>query len=222
MHLTANLSYPLMALLAALIFPAMLLRRGSGWQQLLAFDLPLFGVATGSVLLFYVASQVAVGEPWRARLRLLPALMATGIGLSVTNSAAVVAGALRRGGTFHRTPKYGFERNTGAFHWTPSISALPSNRDAESPAAATPAAAARHSPRASSGYGRGRRLSFWIEGALAAYFAACCLTAIALGMWLSLPFLYLFLQGYGYLFLLALRPADRPAPRTERALAVEA
>ena len=73
---------------------------------MLAVDLPLFALASGSVLLFYVASQVAVGEPWRARLRLLPALMATGIGLSVTNSAAVVAGAFVRGGTFHRTPKY--------------------------------------------------------------------------------------------------------------------
>ena len=36
------------------------------------------------------------------------------------------------------------------------------------------------------------------------YFAVCFAAAVALGMWASLPFLYLFLQGYGYLFLLAL------------------
>jgi cellulose synthase/poly-beta-1,6-N-acetylglucosamine synthase-like glycosyltransferase len=168
MHLTANLTYALMAALAALIFPAMLLRRGGGWWQLLAIDLPLFSLASGSVLLFYVAGQVAAGEPWQARLRLLPALMATGIGLSVTNSAAVVAGVVVRGGTFQRTPKY--------------AGAAPARRI----------------------YRHGRRLSFWAAGVLAIYFAACFVAAVALRLWLSLPFLYLFLQGYGYLFLLGL------------------
>ena len=194
-HLTANLCYPLMIVLAALIFPAMLLRRGGGLWQLLLVDAPLFAVGSGSVLLFYVASQIAVGEPWRARLRLLPALMATGIGLSVTNSAAVVAGAFVRGGTFHRTPKYA-------------------------------GAAGRLAS-----YGGGRRLSFWIAGALTIYFGACVVTAAAVGMWASLPFLYLFLQGYGYLFLLALcgprnatkealgpRRASRRRPRAARSL----
>ncbi|HXT52462.1 MAG TPA: glycosyltransferase [Thermoanaerobaculia bacterium] len=169
MHLTANLSYALMAVLAALIFPAMLLRRGGGWWQLFAVDLPLFSLASGSVLLFYVAGQVAAGEPWRARLRLLPALMATGIGLSVTNSAAVVAGAFVRGGTFQRTPKYAGDA------------------------------------RGRRTYGRGRRLSFWMEGVLTIYFIGCFVAAVALRQWVSLPFLYLFLQGYGYLFLLGLR-----------------
>jgi hypothetical protein len=178
-HLTSSISYPLTMLLAALVFPAMLLRRGGLSWQLLALDLPLFALASGSVLLFYVASQAAVGEPWRARLRLLPALMALGIGLSATNSAAVVLGLLRRGGTFHRTPKY---RREG-----------------------------KAAPVGLGSYGGGRRLSFWVEGALALYFAGCCLLAAALGMWTSLPFLYLFLQGYGYLFLLALRPPGAAA-----------
>ncbi len=186
-HLTANVCYPLMLLLGALLFPAMLLHRGHEWQLLL-IDAPLFAVASGSVLLFYVASQVAVGEPWRARLRLLPALMATGIGLSATNSAAVITGLLRRGGTFHRTPKYRRESGGGS----------------APPRAARTRALAARSPGAASVYRRGRRLSFWVEGALALYFAGCCIAAAYLGMWASLPFLYLFLQGYGYLFLLAL------------------
>jgi len=184
-HLTANVCYPLMALLAALIFPAMLLRRGVGWVQLAAVDLPLFAVASGGVLLFYLASQHAVGEPWRERIRLLPALMATGVGLSVPNSAAVVSGVFTRGGVFQRTPKY--RREGGG------------------------------TSRARGGYGGGRRLSFWVEGALAAYFLGCVVAAVALGMWPSLPFLYLFLQGYGYQFLAALRlGADAAVPASTR------
>ncbi len=232
-HLTANVSYPLLTVLAALIFPAMLLRRSEGWWQVLAVDLPLFTLASGSVLLFYVASQLAVGEPWRARLRLLPALMATGIGLSVTNSAAVVAGAFVRGGTFHRTPKYrredgaaararaasGTVAATGLAAAAVTSAVIDGNVSAAeaitmaatgagglAAAAATDAAidATGTTSAAGGGYGGGRRLSFYVEGALTLYFAACCAAAVALGMWASLPFLYLFLQGYGYLFLLAL------------------
>jgi len=213
-HLTANVCYPLLAVLAALIFPAMLLRRGGGWGQVLAADLPLFALASGSVLLFYVASQVAVGEPWRARLRLLPALMATGIGLSVTNSAAVVTGAFVRGGTFHRTPKY--RREGGAASSAEATSAAAAATDFAAAAVTSAAIRATVGAPAATGYGGGRRLSFYVEGALTLYFAACFAAAVALGMWVSLPFLYLFLQGYGYLFLLALlgpRLARPAAPR---------
>jgi cellulose synthase/poly-beta-1,6-N-acetylglucosamine synthase-like glycosyltransferase len=216
-HLTANVCYPLLAVLAALIFPAMLLRRGGGWRQVLAVDLPLFALASGSVLLFYVASQVAVGEPWRARLRLLPALMATGIGLSVTNSAAVVTGAFVRGGTFHRTPKYRREDGAGPIAETTSAAAAAPAFAAT--ALTAPAIGATGMASAAGGYGGGRRLSFYVEGALTLYFAACFVAAVALGMWVSLPFLYLFLQGYGYLFLLALvgpRLAQRPAAPRRR------
>jgi cellulose synthase/poly-beta-1,6-N-acetylglucosamine synthase-like glycosyltransferase len=208
-HLTANVSYPLMLLLATLLFPAMLLRRGSGWQ-LLAFDAPLFAIASGSVLLFYVASQAAVGEPWRARLHLLPAVMAIGIGLSVTNSAAVIAGLLRGGGTFHRTPKYRREGRGAAAKQAAAVDApLGGGGGWAAPVAQRVSCGDR--PPDPSGYGGGRRPSFGVEGALSLYFAACCVAATYLGMWSSLPFLYLFLQGYGYLFFLALRPRRHTA-----------
>jgi cellulose synthase/poly-beta-1,6-N-acetylglucosamine synthase-like glycosyltransferase len=109
-HLTNNASYPLTVLIALLIFPAMLLRRGTPVRMLLVVDLPLFVAATLSVLSFYVLSQVATGDGWRRQLRYLPALMGIGIGLSVNNARAVLSGLFRRGGTFHRTPKYRIER----------------------------------------------------------------------------------------------------------------
>lgn len=47
--------------------------------------------------------------------------------------------------------------------------------------------------------------SFYLEGLFAAYFLLCSVAAIHLRMWLALPFLYLFLQGYAWVFLLSLR-----------------
>ena len=52
-----------------------------------------------------------------------------------------------------------------------------------------------------------RSLAVVFEGLLAAWFAVCFGWAVADGMWASLPFLWLFLQGYGFLFLLSVAPA---------------
>jgi len=42
---------------------------------------------------------------------------------------------------------------------------------------------------------------------LAAYFTLCTAYALVSGMWLSVPFLLLFVQGYGYMALLSVMPA---------------
>jgi cellulose synthase/poly-beta-1,6-N-acetylglucosamine synthase-like glycosyltransferase len=109
-HLTNNLSYALMFLLALLVFPAMLLRHGGSTQEVLLVDFPLFFGATLSVLIFYLASQAAAGIGWLRQVRYLPTLMGLGIGLSVNNARAVLSGLFQRGGTFHRTPKYKIEK----------------------------------------------------------------------------------------------------------------
>ncbi len=51
--------------------------------------------------------------------------------------------------------------------------------------------------------------SFYVEAFLAFYFAACFVLAFELEMWLSIPFLYLFLHGYTYMFLLGVAPLER-------------
>jgi len=58
--------------------------------------------------------------------------------------------------------------------------------------------------------------TFIVETFLAFYFLACVIVAVQLEMWLSLPFLYLFLHGYFHMFLLGIgpilrRPRLRPA-----------
>jgi cellulose synthase/poly-beta-1,6-N-acetylglucosamine synthase-like glycosyltransferase len=84
-HLTANFAYPLMVLLSVLMFPAMVIRYNMGWYEMMIVDVPLFLGATMSVCSFYLLSQREVfGDGWRGRLKYLPAVLAVGIGLSVT------------------------------------------------------------------------------------------------------------------------------------------
>jgi len=176
-HLTNNASYPLMIALAVLIFPAMMLRRGTSVQMLLLVDLPMFLSATASVLIFYLVSQVAAGGGWRREIRFLPSLMGVGIGLSVNNAGAVLSGLFQRGGTFHRTPKYRIER--------------------------------RGQDWSAKRYRAGVDLTRAIEAALSLYFLGCTLYAWEAGMWMSIPFLYLFVQGYGYMAVLSFLPSLR-------------
>ena len=176
-HLTNNLAYVLMVLLSVLVVPAMILRREASVRTLLSIDLPLFLVATVSVLLFYSASQLATGPAHRgAALRDLPSLMGLGIGLAVNNTRAVLSGLCRDGGEFERTPKYDVREKGDP--WRPKR------------------------------YRVTRDSTFLVEGLLALYLYVGFVVSWQLDMWLSLPFLYLFLEGYSYIFVLSVRDAQ--------------
>jgi cellulose synthase/poly-beta-1,6-N-acetylglucosamine synthase-like glycosyltransferase len=105
-HLTANIAYPLMVALALLLFPALIVRFHQGWFELLLIDLPLFMAATFSVSSFYVVSQREIYRDWKSRVKYLPLLMSVGIGLSVSNSKAVLEALLGVQSSFMRTPKF--------------------------------------------------------------------------------------------------------------------
>lgn len=106
-HLTANLCYPLMVVLSALMPIAMIIRFRHGWYQVLFLDLPFFIAATMSVLSFYVTSQKEIGQPWRERVKVLPFIMALGIGMCLSQAKAVMEGLLGHESEFTRTPKLG-------------------------------------------------------------------------------------------------------------------
>jgi cellulose synthase/poly-beta-1,6-N-acetylglucosamine synthase-like glycosyltransferase len=108
-HLTANVAYPLMALLSILMFPSMLVRFDMGFTEMLLLDAPLFLLATASVTSFYVVSQRELYPDWRRRLKVLPMLMALGIGMCLSNARAVLEGLLGKDASFVRTPKYRIE-----------------------------------------------------------------------------------------------------------------
>ena len=106
-HLTANLSYPLMVIMSALLMPAMICRFYQGWFQMLIIDFPLFTASSFSIAVFYVMSQRELyPKNWKRTFYYLPFLMALGIGLTVTNTKAVMEALFGIKSAFVRTPKY--------------------------------------------------------------------------------------------------------------------
>jgi cellulose synthase/poly-beta-1,6-N-acetylglucosamine synthase-like glycosyltransferase len=106
-HLTANISYPLMIVLSTLLLPAMIIRFYGGWLQMLLIDFPLFMASTFSVSSFYLVSQKELfPRTWPRTFLYLPFLMALGIGLTITNTKAVMEALFGVQTAFARTPKY--------------------------------------------------------------------------------------------------------------------
>ncbi len=106
-HLTANLSYPLMVVMSAFLMPAMICRFYQGWFQMLLIDFPLFTASSFSIAVFYLMSERELfPKTWKRTFYYLPFLMALGIGLTVTNTKAVMEALLGIKSAFVRTPKY--------------------------------------------------------------------------------------------------------------------
>ena len=106
-HLTTNICYILMLLVALLSLPVVNIRSHLGWERLLIIDLPLFTLATMAISGFYIASQRALYPNWKAQIKYLPVLMALGMSLCINNTRAVVEGLIGHRSDFRRTPKYG-------------------------------------------------------------------------------------------------------------------
>jgi len=106
-HLTANIAYPLMVIMTALLVPSMICRFYQGWFQMLLIDVPLFAASTLSIAVFYAVSQRELyPKTWMKTLLYLPMLMAIGIGLTVTNTKAVMEALVGHKSAFVRTPKF--------------------------------------------------------------------------------------------------------------------
>ena len=109
-HLTSNFAYLLLACLCVLLHPS---AGGpqSGWLRLFLFDLPIFLAASVSVAVFYICAQRELHpRTWMKEILLLPALIALGVGLSISNARAVLEAVCNHQSEFKRTPKYGIER----------------------------------------------------------------------------------------------------------------
>jgi cellulose synthase/poly-beta-1,6-N-acetylglucosamine synthase-like glycosyltransferase len=173
-HLTANISYPLMIVLSVLLMPAMIIRSWQGYLQMLLIDLPLFMASTMSLSTFYLVSQKELyPRTWWKALPYIPFIMALGgIGLTITNTKAVMEALFGIKSAFARTPKY----------------------------------RVRKKGEASKAKVYRKRLGIvpWIELAIACYFAVTVWYAITTENYLTVPFLVLFVFGYGYTGLLSL------------------
>ncbi len=178
-HLTNNASYALMTALSLLLFPATLARRGSGLTEMLAIDLPLFLAASVSVVVFYLASQwVAAGVAGAGGSRRALRYLPALMGLGI---------GLSLNNT--RAVVSGLWCRGGTFHRTPKYRIERPGEDWKGKR-----------------YRAGGGALAALEGALALYFLGCTAYAAAQGMWVSLPFLLLFVQGYTYIFLLSVLP----------------
>ena len=162
-HLTGNTGYPLVLALAVLL-PLVVVE-----QERLSplWHLGMFLLCTASVVAFYDRSQSALGRTGRARLRDVPAAIALGIGMCVSQTRAVLEGLFQETGEFVRTPKRGDAPKRAGYR--ASLVGLPG-----------------------------------VELLLATWFAWGVVVALQRGLWGSLPFLALFLFGFGWVGALSL------------------
>jgi len=111
-HLTANISYPLMIVLSVLLMPAMIIRSWQGYIQMLLIDFPLFIASTMSVSTFYMVSQKELyPKSWYKSIIYVPFVMALGgVGLTITNTKAVLEALFGVKSAFARTPKYSVKK----------------------------------------------------------------------------------------------------------------
>src|SRR5271168_1402926 len=106
-HLTPNISYPLMLVVSALTLPVMIVRFYMGWFQMVLIDLPLIIASFWSISAFYIVAQYEIfPKNWKRSLFLMPALMAAGVALTLSNTKAVLEALLGIQSGFVRTPKY--------------------------------------------------------------------------------------------------------------------
>jgi len=129
-HLTANLSYPLMVVLSVLLMPAMIIRFYQGWWEMLYIDFPLFLASTFSISSFYLVSQKELyPRRWYRTFLYLPFLMSLGIGLTITNTIAVMEAIFGIQSAFKRTPKYRVqkrgEKSKGASKYRKRLGLIP-------------------------------------------------------------------------------------------------
>jgi hypothetical protein len=107
LHLTPNISYPLMIVVSALMLPVMIVRFYMGMWEIMFIDMPLIAASFWSISLFYVIAQRELyPKDWKRSILMLPMLMAVGVGLTIINTRAVLEALFGVQSAFARTAKY--------------------------------------------------------------------------------------------------------------------
>jgi cellulose synthase/poly-beta-1,6-N-acetylglucosamine synthase-like glycosyltransferase len=173
-RLFGNCAAMLMIVLSILHIPVLIVRFNQGMFQMLLFDTPLMIFATFSVVSFYGTAIRYRYPNEKWRLWLIPMAMAMGIGLVFSNTRAVLEALFGVESSFVRTPKYNVESKKD--NWLQ---------------------VAKKYKR------KGGWLPF-IELAFALYFVGAVYYAIRSNIYLTIPFLMIFLLGYGYMSMMSL------------------
>lgn len=109
-HLTPHFAYPLMVALVFLLLPLLLTVKVSDPITMIILDVPLCLAPMSSLAAFYMLAESVQGRSRWGALKLLPALIAIGMGLAPHLTAAVYDGLKHKAGEFVRTPKHGTDR----------------------------------------------------------------------------------------------------------------
>ena len=106
-HLTPNVSYPLMMLVSLLMLPVMIIRFYMGPLEMLLFDFPLIVANFVSLTAFYLIAQRELDpKGWKRTIWFVPALMAAGVALTISNTKAFFEAVFGVQTPFARTAKY--------------------------------------------------------------------------------------------------------------------
>jgi cellulose synthase/poly-beta-1,6-N-acetylglucosamine synthase-like glycosyltransferase len=173
-RLNGNLAAPLMIVLSLLHIPVLIARFNQGLFHMLLLDAPLMILSTASVAAFYGSAILYLHPDKKRRLWLLPIVMGMGIGLVFSNTRAVLEALFRVKSSFVRTPKYAVKQATE--NWLQQARKY-------------------------------RRKHGWlpyIELFFALYFVAAIAYAVRSEIYGTIPFLMIFLVGYGYMGLMSL------------------
>ncbi|HEX5085769.1 MAG TPA: glycosyltransferase [Blastocatellia bacterium] len=173
-RLFGNCAAMLLIVLSVLHIPVLIVRFNQGLFHMLLFDAPLMIFATFSVVSFYGATIRYRYPNERWRLLMIPLAMAMGIGLVFSNTRAVLEALFGVQSSFVRTPKYNVENRKD--NWL----------------------------MAAMKYRRKRGLLPYIELAFALYFVFAVYYAIRSNIYATIPFLLIFLLGYGYMAMMSL------------------
>ncbi len=190
-HLTSCTVYVYCVLLVLMLYPVVYMKIHffEEGPARYAFDASLLLLATCSASTFYAASQREVQRTWAESLKYLPFLMALGIGISLNNAKAALAGFFGKASEFVRTPKFGVTESQDD-KWRARVGVF--------------------RPR------RKRKLMPLIELGFAMYLFACLLLCFSdHRVTVGVVFVALFMAGYLYVSLMSL--IGHRVPRSETA-----
>ncbi|NDJ12527.1 MAG: glycosyltransferase [Acidobacteriia bacterium] len=166
LHLTPNISYPLMIIVSALMLPVMIVRFYMGVWEMMLLDFPLIIASFWSLSAFYIIAQRELHpKNWLRSIFFIPALMCLGVGLTLNNTRAVSEALRGVVSSFVRTPKFAIQGTA-------------------------------EKKRAVNKYKRKSGWLPYLELACGAYFLYICGFAISTYNFMTLPFLLMFVGGY--------------------------
>ena len=106
MHLSGNVAFPFMLIVAILNVPLVMIKASGGHEPFFLL-LSVFILGFLSTLLTSLQAQRILHAHWLRRMLYYPVFLAGSMGLALSNSLAVVEGLLGKRGVFIRTPKFG-------------------------------------------------------------------------------------------------------------------